>query len=40
MCLALWLPDGAEIYNLFDKDIDVASYSYVLDGRRYIRNYL
>jgi len=26
---------AAGIYNLFDKDIDVASYNYVLDGRRY-----
>lgn len=26
---------AAGIYNLFDKDIDVATYNYVLDGRRY-----
>ncbi|RSP93849.1 ligand-gated channel protein [Acinetobacter baumannii] len=26
---------AAGIYNLFDKDVDVATYNYVLDGRRY-----
>lgn len=26
---------AAGIYNLFDKEIDTATYSYVLDGRRY-----
>ncbi|WP_353939591.1 hypothetical protein [Acinetobacter haemolyticus] len=26
---------AAGIYNLLDKEIDTATYNYVLDGRRY-----